>query len=108
MTCRRTDERTDGQKYHLIAKTRQTSRAELRHKMRSGNLPAYFSFEWFGFMFLMLFCPNSANFSEIQLVCDRPTDGQMDGRGRRRDGRINGRTDRQTDGPIDQRTDTRS
>ena len=29
-------------------------------------------------MFLMLFCSNSAHFSEIQLVCDPPTEGRTD------------------------------
>ena len=41
----------------------------------------------------MLFCSNSAHFSEIQLVCDGRTDGP---------------TDRPTDGPTDRRTDTPS
>ena len=27
----------------------------------------------------MIFCSNSAHFPEIQLVCDRPTDGRTDG-----------------------------
>ena len=49
-------------------------------------------------MFPMLFCSNSAHFSEIQLVCDgrtdRPTDGPTDGR-------TDGRNDRRTDGPTD-------
>ena len=31
-------------------------------------------------MFLVLFCSNSAHFSEIQLVCDRQMDGRTDGR----------------------------
>ena len=44
------------------------------------------SFKWVTFLFLMLFCSISAHFSEIQLVCDRPTDGPTDGR---------------TDGPTD-------
>ena len=46
----------------------------------SGELPAYLSFKWHTFLFLMLFCSNSAYFSEIQLVCDGPTDGRTDGR----------------------------
>ena len=37
------------------------------------------SFKWHSFMFLMLFCSNSAHFSEIQLVCDLQTDGRTDG-----------------------------
>ena len=48
------------------------------------------SFKRHTFLSLMLFCSISAHFSEIQLVCDRPTDG---------------RTDRRTDGPTDRRTD---
>ena len=48
------------------------------------------SFKWHTFLFLMLFCSDSAHFSEIQLVCDRPTDGPTDGR-----------TDRPTDGRTD-------
>ena len=38
------------------------------------------SFAWHIFLFLMLFCSISAHFSEIQLVCDLPTDGRTDGR----------------------------
>ena len=41
------------------------------------------SFKLHTFLFLMLFCSNSAHFSEIQLVCD---------------GRTDRRTDRRTDG----------
>ena len=48
------------------------------------------SSKWHTFLFLMLFCSNSAHFSEIQLVCDGPTDGRTDG---------------WTDGPTDGRTD---
>ena len=51
------------------------------------------SSRWHTFLFLMLFCSNSAHFSEIQLVCDGPTDGRTDGR---------------TDGPTDGRTDGRT
>ena len=36
------------------------------------------SFKWHTFLFLMLFCWNSAHFSEIQFVCDLPTDGRTD------------------------------
>ena len=46
-----------------------------------------------------------AHFSEIQLVCDRRTDGRTDGRtDRPTDGWTDGRTDGWTDGPTDQRT----
>ena len=55
------------------------------------------SFKWHTFLFLMLFCSNSAHFSEIQLVCDRRTDG-------RTDGKTDGRTDVKTDTRIDQWT----
>ena len=58
------------------------------HQMRSGEL--YASFLWHTFMFLMLFCSNSAHCSEIQLVCDGPTNERTDGR-----------TDRPTDGQTD-------
>ena len=51
------------------------------------------SSKWHTFLFLMLFCSNSAHFSEIQLVCDGPTDGRTDGR-----------TDGPTDGPTDGHT----
>ena len=51
------------------------------------------SFKWHTFLFLMLFCSNLAHFTEIQLVCDGPTDR---------------RTDRRTNGPTDGRTDTPS
>ena len=46
----------------------------------------------------MLFCSNSAHYSEIQLVCDGRTDGWMDGR---TDGRTNGWTDGWTLGRTD-------
>ena len=46
------------------------------------------SIKWHSFMFPMLFCSNSAHFSENQLVCDLRTDG-----------RTVGRTDRRTDTP---------
>ena len=59
------------------------------------------SFKWHTFLFLMLFCSNSAHFLEVQLVCDRRTDG-------RTDGPTNGPTDRPTDGPTDRRTDGRT
>ena len=36
------------------------------------------SFKWPSVLFLMLFCSISAHFSEIQLVCDRPTDWRTD------------------------------
>ena len=45
-------------------------------------------------MFLVLFCFISVKIAEIQLVCDRRTDGPTDGR-----------TDRRTDRRTDQRTD---
>ena len=71
--------------------------------MRSGDLPAYLSlngrsygnfmllmlfcsilalmtFRWRSIMFLVLFCFISVEISEIQLVCDRRTDGRTDGR----------------------------
>ena len=38
------------------------------------------SFEWFTFLFLMLFCSSSAHFSEIQLVCDGPMSALKDQR----------------------------
>ena len=47
------------------------------------------SFNWHTFLFLMLFCSNSAYFSEIRLVCG-------------------GRTDRPTDRPTNRRTDGRT
>ena len=34
------------------------------------------SLKWHSFMFLVLFCSYSTHFSEIQLVCDRRTDGR--------------------------------
>jgi len=79
--------------------------------MRSGDLPAYLflngpsnvsfmlwrffhsilalmSFRWRSIMSLVLYCFISVEISDIQLVCDRPTDGRTDGR-----------TDRRTDIP---------
>ena len=85
----------------------------------------------------MLFCSNSAHFSEIQLVCDGWMDGQTNGRtDQRMDGRTDGPThghtllqrcenaskksifldfnlcdghmDRRTDGPTDRQTDRRT
>ena len=40
---------------------------------------SWLSFYWHTIIFLMLFCSNSAHFSEIQLVCDERTDGRTDG-----------------------------
>ena len=62
--------------------------------MRSGELLtcSELAFLWYSFMFLVLFCSNSAvrsDFSVIQLMCDEPADRQMDGR---MDGRTDGRT----------------
>ena len=49
---------------------------------RSAGALVFESFiKWHNFMCPMFFCSNSAqkyHFSEIQLVCDRRTDGQMD------------------------------
>ena len=38
------------------------------------------TFRWRSIMFLVLFCFISVEISEIQLVCDQPTDGRMDRR----------------------------
>ena len=79
-----------------------TSLTEYRHKMCSGDLPAYLSLKgpsngnfmvlmlfcsilalmssrWLSIMFLVLFYFISVNVSEFQLVCDRQTDGRTDG-----------------------------
>ena len=64
----------------------ETSRTEFGHQMRSGDPPAYLSlncFKWHTFLFLMLYCLNSAQFSENQPVCDGPIDRRTD---RRTDG----------------------
>ena len=81
----------------------KTSLTEYRHKMRSGDLPAYLSlngpsngsfmllmlfcsisasmsFRWLSIMFLVLLCIISVEISEIQLACDRPTDRETDQR----------------------------
>ena len=63
------------------------------------------SFKWHTFLFLMLFCPFFRNsihvwqthFSEIQFMCDEPTDQ-----------RSNVPTDRRTDGPMIWLTDGRT
>ena len=101
-----------GSRGHPRACTNETTRlTEYRHKMRSGDLPAhlflhgpsngsfmlwmlfcsilaFMSSRWRSIMFLVLFCFISVEISEIQLVCDRRTDGRTDGR-----------TDRRTDTP---------
>merc|ERR1712168_1631494 len=70
-------------------KLKGTSLTEYRHKMRSGDLPAYLflngsimllmlfcsisalmSFRWLSIMFFVLFCFISVEISEIQLVLD--------------------------------------
>ena len=94
------------------SRQKKTSLTEFKHKMRSGDLPTYLSSNgpsngsfmllmlfcsilalmssrWLSIMFLVLFCFISVEISEIQLVCDRRTDGPTDGR---------------TDGPTDGRT----
>ena len=49
--------------------------------MRFSDLPAYLSLNCLLIgMFLMLFCSNSAHFSESSCVTDRQTDGWTDGR----------------------------
>ena len=53
-------------------------------------------------MFLILFCSNSAHFSEIQLDCDWRTDRRTN---RQTDCRTNRQTDRPTDPPTEQLTD---
>ena len=62
--------------------------------MRSGDLPALLvsklSFKRHRFMSQVLFSSNSTHFSEIQLVCDGPTDQRTDER-----------TDEWTDKPSD-------
>ena len=45
-------------------------------------------------MYLMIFCSNSAHFSETQLLCDLPTHGLK-----------NGHMKRRTDGPTHEQTD---
>ena len=61
---------------------------------RSARVPVFeSSFKWHTFLFLMLLCSNLAYFSEMQLVCDGPTDRPTDRR-----------TDRRTDGPTDGHT----
>merc|ERR1711954_99581 len=95
MNERKSERRNEGRKERT---NKQTSLTEYRHKMRSGNLPAnlslngpsngsfmllmlfcsisaLISFRWRIIMFLMLFCFISVEISEIQLVCDRWTDG---------------------------------
>ena len=57
-----------------------TSLTKLSHQMLSGNLPSYWiDFKWHTFMFMMLFCSNSAHFSEIRFAYDGRMDGLMDG-----------------------------
>ena len=59
----------------------KTSLTEFRHQMRSGDLlvlVSELSFKWHSFIFLMLFCSNSAHFSETQHVCNGRTDGRTD------------------------------
>ena len=88
-----------------FSKLGETSLTEYRHKMRSGNLPAYLSlngpsngsfmllmlfcsilallsFRWRIIMFLVLFCfilVKILDFLEIPLVCDGRTDRRTDG-----------------------------
>ena len=66
------------------------------------SILALMTFRWRSIMFLVLFCFISVEISEIQLVCDRPTDGPTD---RRTDGRTDGPTDRRTDRRSNGRTD---
>ena len=66
------------------------SSPEFGQQMRSTRVLVFeSSFKWHTFLYLMLFHSNSAHFSDIQLVCDRRTDGPKDG---------------PTDGPTDGRT----
>ena len=59
----------------------KTCRTEFGQQMRSRELSTYVPLNRLLMAYyLSLFCSNMAHFSEIELVCDGPTDGRTDGR----------------------------
>ena len=65
--------------------TKKSGRVQTDAFWRSARvLVSELSFEWDRFMFLVLFCSNSAPFLEVQRVYDRPTDRRTVGRTERR------------------------